>query len=221
MIILQPGDFIRHYYPITRIVPHCRRRAMGHSDLRGLCIRVWASTSDANPEPHGRAIQEEVTVSIWPNPRIAKQIVYDAMPGLVRLYAERDQQALLAKIRYNRLVDLFTGLTCHSLQSHYRSFVGIMGEVVIDELYVGHNRMGKHFVVTVRTTDREYPIDLDLAKRDAALCKARFPDMDAICLVAQLLLPDLIALFRVDCQSHQAMLLSERHYLLLGADETA
>ena len=42
----------------------------------------------------------------------------DATPGIVQKYALADEQALLAKLRYNRLLDIFTGVTCYSLQNH-------------------------------------------------------------------------------------------------------
>jgi len=40
----------------------------------------------------------------------------DATPGIVECYALEDEQSLLAKLRYNRLLDIFTGVTCYSLQ---------------------------------------------------------------------------------------------------------
>ena len=48
-----------------------------------------------------------------------------------------DEQALLAKIRYNRLIDIFTGITCYSLQNHLRTTVPNIGQVEIDEIYIG------------------------------------------------------------------------------------
>ncbi len=33
--------------------------------------------------------------------------ILDATPGIIELYAFSDEQALLAKLRYNRLVDIF------------------------------------------------------------------------------------------------------------------
>jgi len=41
--------------------------------------------------------------------------VPDSSPGIVAKYALSDEQALLAKVRYNRLVDIFSGVTCYSL----------------------------------------------------------------------------------------------------------
>lgn len=36
----------------------------------------------------------------------------DSTPGVIAKYAMFDEQALLARLRYNRLLDIFTGLAC-------------------------------------------------------------------------------------------------------------
>jgi len=52
---------------------------------------------------------------IQPNPHIKPVKVPDATPEIVRHYAPgTDEQALLTRARYNRLVDIFTGITCYS-----------------------------------------------------------------------------------------------------------
>jgi hypothetical protein len=53
-----------------------------------------------------------------------------------------DEQALLARLRYNRLIDVFTGVTCYSLQSHLRTTVQDIGQIETDEIYVGIDRRG-------------------------------------------------------------------------------
>jgi hypothetical protein len=63
--------------------------------------------------------------------------VPDATPGIVAKYSLNDEQALLAKVRYNRLIDIFTGVTCYSLQNHLRTTVAELGQVETDEIYVG------------------------------------------------------------------------------------
>lgn len=66
-------------------------------------------------------------ITIEPNPSLAKTKILDATPGVVNRYALSDEQSLLAKLRYNRLVDIFTGLTCYSLQNHLRTSVRDVG----------------------------------------------------------------------------------------------
>ena len=61
----------------------------------------------------------------------------DSTPGVIAKYVLSDEQALLARVRYNRLVDIFTGITCYSLQNHLRTTVRSIGQVEIDEIYVG------------------------------------------------------------------------------------
>lgn len=87
---------------------------------------------------------------IKPNDNLATTKVPDATPGIVAKYALNDEQALLAKIRYNRLIDTFLGITCYSLQNHLRTSVPDLGQVETDELYVGLDKRGAHYVVPVQ-----------------------------------------------------------------------
>lgn len=66
----------------------------------------------------------------------------DATPELIRAYALDDEQALLAIVRYNRLIDTFLSLTTYSLQNHLRTTVEGIGQIEIDELYIGLDRHG-------------------------------------------------------------------------------
>jgi len=73
----------------------------------------------------------------------------DATPEIVAHYALSDEQALLARVRYNRLIDVFLGVTAYSLQSHLRTSVSGLGQIEIDELYVGLDKTGRQYVVPV------------------------------------------------------------------------
>ena len=87
---------------------------------------------------------------ISPNPRLASIKILDSTPEIIRRYALNDEQALLAILRYNRLVDIFLGVTCYPLQSHLRTTVAGMGQVETDEIYVGVNTKGMQFVIPVQ-----------------------------------------------------------------------
>ena len=68
--------------------------------------------------PIGRGRYQFVLVkrsAVIPSDSLVETKIPDATPGVIARYSLRDEQALLAKVRYNRLVDLFTGLTCYSL----------------------------------------------------------------------------------------------------------
>jgi hypothetical protein len=93
--------------------------------------------------PKGRSSYAFVATSlttIVPSEMMAETKIPDATPGVIAKYALSDEQALLAKLRYNRLIDIFTGVTCYSLQSHLRTTVPKMGQVETDEIYIGLDR---------------------------------------------------------------------------------
>ena len=55
---------------------------------------------------------------LLPNPNLAVTKVPDATPGIIVKYALNDEQSVLARVRYNRLIDIFLGIACYSLQNH-------------------------------------------------------------------------------------------------------
>jgi hypothetical protein len=60
---------------------------------------------------------------ITPNSNLAVIRIPDSTPEIIAAYALDDEQALLAKVRYNRIIDIFLGLTTFSLQNHLRTSV--------------------------------------------------------------------------------------------------
>ncbi|HEY4329315.1 MAG TPA: endonuclease [Phycisphaerae bacterium] len=159
---------------------------------------------------------------IAPNPQLAQTKVPDATPGIIAKYALSDEQALLAKLRYNRLIDVFTGVTCYSLQSHLRTTAPNIGQVETDEIYIGIDKRGAHFVFPVQAKGGRDKINAVQIEQDFAMCAAKFPN--AICrpLAAQFMADDLIALFELEQPqvAHLSIVISaERHYRLVAPDE--
>ncbi len=102
--------------------------------------------------PAGRSRYQFVLVAdrpLTPNPNLAVTKVPDSTPGIIEKYAFNDEQAVLTRLRYNRLIDTFLGITCYSLQNHLRTTVPHMGQVETDEIYVGVDKSGSHYVVPV------------------------------------------------------------------------
>ncbi|MBN1311298.1 MAG: hypothetical protein JXB30_07750 [Anaerolineae bacterium] len=73
--------------------------------------------------------------------------ILDATPQIVLKYQGTDEQGLLARLRYNRLVDIFTGLTAYHLQGHFRTTVTNVGQVEIDDLYIGVDTDGMGYLL--------------------------------------------------------------------------
>jgi hypothetical protein len=158
-------------------------------------------------------------VRITPNPDIAAIKIPDSTPEIVSAWAQSDEQALLAKVRYNRLVDLFLGIVAYSLQNHLRTTVREMGQIEIDELYVGVNRTGAQFAVPVQAkggTDRLGSVQ---TMQDIACCAEKFPHLICRPVSAQFMTDDVIAMFELTVESGLVRILEEKHYRLVPSDQ--
>lgn len=156
---------------------------------------------------------------IEPSLQRAETKIPDATPGVIGLYALSDEQALLAKLRYNRLVDIFTGVTCYQLQSHLRTTVPDMGQVETDEIYIGVDRRGAHYVVTVQAKGGKDKLGVVQIVQDFALARAKFPSLQAVPIAAQFMEDDLIAMLSFENTDDGPRVASERHYRLVPPDE--
>lgn len=78
---------------------------------------------------------------------LASTDISNSLPEIVEKYIAEDEQGLLSAIRYNRLIDIFTGITCFHLQSHIRTTIEGEGQIEIDDLYVGLDHDGKEYIL--------------------------------------------------------------------------
>lgn len=153
---------------------------------------------------------------ITPNPHLAEIKVPDSTAGIIARYALSDEQALLARLRYNRLIDVFTGVTCYSLQSHLRTSVPGMGQVETDEVYVGVDRRGAHYVFPVQAKGGKDSLNSVQIEQDFALCAAKFPQLICRPIGAQFMPGDVIALFEFQTSDGEVKIATERHYRLVA-----
>lgn len=156
---------------------------------------------------------------IVPNSSLATIGIPDATPEMIRAYALDDEQALLAIMRYNRLIDTFLGLTTYSLQNHLRTSVQGIGQIEIDELYFGLDRNGSHYVIPVQAKGGNDQIAVVQTKQDIAWCAQRFPKMRCRALSAQFLSDDQVAIFELTVQKDEVKIVDEKHYKLVPASE--
>lgn len=155
---------------------------------------------------------------VVPDEMLATVKVADATPGIVAKYALGDEQALLAKLRYNRLIDLFTGTVALSLQSHLRTSTKMHGQVETDELYVGVDRRGEHFIFPVQAKGGSDQLGVVQIEADVHMCAEKFPNLTCRAIAAQFMAEDIIALFELQIVSGQLQKVAERHYKLVPPD---
>jgi len=156
---------------------------------------------------------------IVPNDQLAAIKVPDATPEIVFTYALSDEQALLAKVRYNRLLDIFLGLATYSLQNHLRTTVRNLGQVEIDEIYVGIDKRGAQYVLPVQAKGGTDQLSVVQAKQDIACCQEKFPHLDCRAISAQFIADDLIALFELTLEDGMVRIIDEKHYKLVPGNQ--
>ena len=120
---------------------------------------------------------------------------------------------------YNRLVDIFTGITCYSLQNHLRTSVPDIGQVETDELYVGVDRKGRQYVLPVQAKGGRDELNVVQIEQDTALCESKFPDLICLPVAAQFMRDRVIALFSFEKIDGEVKVLTERHYKLVEPNE--
>jgi hypothetical protein len=156
---------------------------------------------------------------IKPNPALLATKIPDATPQIINSYALSDEQALLAKVRYNRLVDIFLGIAAYSLQNHLRTTVPKIGQIEIDEIYIGIDKRGGQYVLPVQAKGGKDQLSTVQAKQDLEYCRVKFPGLIRRAVAAQFMENDLIAMFELVVEGNEVRVAEERHYRLVVGDE--
>ncbi|OOG36061.1 endonuclease [Polaromonas sp. A23] len=156
---------------------------------------------------------------IVPNQNLVTTKIPDNTPEIISTYALDDEQALLAKVRYNRLIDIFLGLTTFSLQNHLRTTVKSIGQIEIDEVYVGMDKFGAHYMIPVQAKGGSDQISIVQTMQDIAWCEARFPHLKCRPISVQFVSSDQIAIFELTVEDEEVRVVDERHYRLVAAGD--
>ncbi|MEA5162601.1 endonuclease [Cereibacter johrii] len=158
---------------------------------------------------------------IEPTPGLLVRKIPDATPEIIAQYALSDEQALLAKVRYNRLIDIFLGITAYSLQNHLRTKIPNYGQIEIDELYVGLDSKGAQFIVPVQAKGGSDRLGVIQTIQDTIFCRTaeRYRHCVARTVSAQFMGDDVIAMFELYFDEHDVSILQEKHYRLVPARE--
>lgn len=172
------------------------------------------------PAGRSRYRFEATSISdIEPTKLMAETKVPDATPGIISMYALSDEQALLAKVRYNRLIDIFTSVTCYSLQNHLRTTVPEIGQVETDEIYIGVDKRGAHYVFPIQAKGKKDKLNIVQIEQDVEVCKSKFPSLICRPIGALFLQDNLIALFEFVESENGISIATEKHYRLTPPED--
>jgi len=152
----------------------------------------------------------------------------DATPGVISKYSLTDEQALLARVRYNRLLDVFTGLACYPLQSHLRTSITITNaidgtpsssQVETDDIYVGLDEHGAHYILPVQAKGGSDSLSVIQIWQDLRVAEQKFPNLIARPVAAQFMERSVIALFEFQESNDEITITREHHYSLVPPEE--
>jgi hypothetical protein len=118
---------------------------------------------------HAAIVDIPPTLKLFPIPY--------AVPEIVANNLANDEQGLLTIARYNRLLDVFTGLACFHLQSHIRTHVKGHGQIEVDELYVGVDKDGRGYALPVEGKVAGEALGIDKAVGLSLFAAAKFPKL--------------------------------------------
>ncbi len=95
-----------------------------------------------------------------------------------------------------------------------------MGQIETDEIYIGVNRCGAHYVFPVQAKGGPNDqVGIVQIEQDLALCKAKFPVLICRPIAAQFMTDNLIALFLFEDGDKGIVLSVEKHYRFVPPDE--
>src|SRR5574341_1291274 len=156
---------------------------------------------------------------VAPRQDMAAIKIPDATPGVIAKYSFSDEQSLLAKIRYNRLIDVFTGVTCYSLQNHLRTTVPGIGQVETDEIYIGIDKRGVHYFFPVQAKGGSEKIGIVQIGQDFEVGSTKLPTLVCRPIAAQFVSKDVIALLEFERTGDGIKVAVEKHYRLVKPED--
>jgi hypothetical protein len=94
-----------------------------------------------------------------------------------------------------------------------------VGQVETDEIYIGIDKRGAHYVITVQAKAGTDKLGVVQIEQDFAVCEAKFPELICRSIAAQFMEEDLIALFECEKTEEGIRVSAEKHYRLVNLDE--
>lgn len=94
-----------------------------------------------------------------------------------------------------------------------------MGQVETDEIYIGMDKRGVHFVLPVQGKGGRDKIGVVQIEQDFAVCVAKFPALVCRPIAAQFMADNVIALFAFELVDGSVKLIDEKHYRMVRPDE--
>ena len=115
------------------------------------------------------------------------------------------------------MIDIFLGIAASSLQNHLCTTVKAVGQIEIDEIYVGIDRHGRQFVVPVQAKGGSDKHGVVQTQQDVACCAEKLPSLICRPVSAQFMADKRIAMFELAVVDGDVKVVDEKHYQLVAA----
>lgn len=94
-----------------------------------------------------------------------------------------------------------------------------MGQVETDEIYIGIDKRGVHYVLPVQAKGGNDKLGVVQIEQDFAIGASKFPELICKPIAAQFMTNGTIALFEFESSDNEISITSEKHYKLIKPDE--
>jgi len=100
-----------------------------------------------------------------------------------------------------------------------RTTVPHIGQVETDEIYIGIDKRGVHFVLPVQAKGESERLGIVQIEQDFAVGATKFPNLICRPIAAQFMAEDLIALFEFEQTRNGVRISAEKHYKLVHPED--
>jgi len=105
------------------------------------------------------------------------------------------------------------------MQSHMRTQVTGIGQIETDEMYVGVDHKGAHYVLPIQAKTRKDRMNVVQIEQDMTMCKEKFPSLICRPIGSQFTQSGSIVLFEFVLTEEGVMVAQEKHYRLVPPDQ--
>lgn len=197
-----PGDLVCCFRDPAALPESVRERAP-----RG---KIWLIRSAGRSRYRFVATRKFVMA---PREILAVTRVPSSTPDLIVKFALDEQQVLLGILRYDRLIDIFTGMSCYPVASSRH-----VEQANADEIYIGVDSRGAPKVFPIQATGQGEKLSVAQIERSLAFCATRFPSLVCAPIGAQVMTDGLIALLRFQDSENGIGLTDEKRYRLVPSN---
>ena len=94
-----------------------------------------------------------------------------------------------------------------------------IGQIEIDEIYVGVNQHGSHFIIPVQAKSKGDRLSIVQPDQDINFAAIRYPNMICYSIGAKMIDDNVIAMFRFEQTNEGPKVVAEAHYRLVPSDQ--